>query len=234
MRSKLLKKLLFFSLMSVAMLSFGFTYSQVTVSGKVTDVNGPVPGANVSIKGTNKGTQTDFNGNYSIEIIDQDAILEISFIGYQRQEIPINSQKTIDIMLQMDQEALDQVVVVGYGSQLKREVTGSLQSIELEGLQDQPVSQVTQQLQGRLTGIQITEATGKPGQGMSIKIRGQLSVTGGSDPLYVVDGFPISGDISAMNPAEIDNITILKDAASTSLYGSRATIRSRRLSRLVS
>jgi TonB-linked SusC/RagA family outer membrane protein len=222
MRSKLLKKLLFFSLISVAMLSFGFTYSQVTVSGKVTDVNGPVPGANVSIQGTNKGTQTDFDGNYSIEIIDHDAILEISFIGYQRQEIPINGQETIDVMLQLDQESLDQVVVVGYGSQLKREVTGSLQSIELEGLQDQPVSQVTQQLQGRLTGIQITEATGKPGQGMSIKIRGQLSVTGGSDPLYVVDGFPISGDISAMNPAEIDNITILKDAASTSLYGSRA------------
>lgn len=222
MRSKVRKKLFFYLPMLVAMFSFGFTYAQETVSGTVIDENGPVPGANVIVQGTSNGAQTDFDGNFTLQNVAPDAVLLVSFLGYQTQEIPVDGRQVVNVSLETDEATLGEVVVVGYGSQLEREVTGSVQSIETEGLQDQPVAQVTQQLQGRLTGVQINETTGKPGQGMSIRIRGQLSVSGGSDPLYVVDGFPISGDLSSMNPAEIDNITVLKDAASTSLYGSRA------------
>jgi TonB-linked SusC/RagA family outer membrane protein len=117
---------------------------------------------------------------------------------------------------------LSEVVVVGYGSQIKKEVSGSIQSIGSEELKDMPVSTIAQKLQGRLAGVQINQTTGQPGQGMNVRIRGQLSVSGGSAPLYVVDGFPITGDINSINPDEIDEITVLKDAASTSLYGSRA------------
>ncbi len=115
-----------------------------------------------------------------------------------------------------------EIVVVGYGSQLKKNVTGAVQTIGSKEIKDIPVSQVTQKLQGQLAGVQINQTTGKPGQGMSVRIRGQLSVSAGSDPLYVIDGFPITGDIGAMNPDEIEDISILKDASSTSLYGSRA------------
>jgi TonB-linked SusC/RagA family outer membrane protein len=117
---------------------------------------------------------------------------------------------------------LSEVVVVGYGSQIKKEVSGSIQSIGSEELKDMPVSTIAQKLQGRLAGVQINQTTGQPGRGMQVRIRGQLSVSGGSEPLYVVDGFPITGDINSINPDEIEDITVLKDAASTSLYGSRA------------
>ena len=222
MKSPLSKKLFFYSLIIGTMLSFGFVQAQVTVSGTVSDENGPVPGANVLVQGTSIGTQTDFDGNFVLQNVPEDAVLEISYIGFETREVPVDGRETINITLEQDQQALQEVVLVGYGTQLEKEVTGAVQTIEMEGIQDAPVSQVSQQLQGRLAGVQINQTTGKPGEGMSIRIRGQLSVSGGSDPLYVVDGFPITGDIGAMNPAEIESITILKDAASTALYGSRA------------
>lgn len=149
-------------------------------------------------------------------------ILVFSFIGYVSEEIAVNEQSVIDVRLLSDVMSLSEVVVVGYGTQLKREVTGAVQTVDAQELQDLPVAQVTQKLQGRLAGVQINQTTGKPGQGMSVRIRGQLSVSGGSDPLYVVDGFPITGDIGSINPDEIQEISVLKDAASTALYGSRA------------
>ena len=148
--------------------------------------------------------------------------LVVSSVGYALQEVPVNNRKTINITVSPDTKALGEVVVVGYGSQLKKEVTGAVQTINAKELKDLPVSQVTQKLQGRLAGVQINQTTGKPGQGMSVRVRGQLSVSAGSDPLYVIDGFPITGNIGALNPDEIEDISVLKDAASTSLYGSRA------------
>jgi TonB-linked SusC/RagA family outer membrane protein len=193
------------------------------VSGQVTDETGqPLPGVNILEKGTTNGTTTDSNGSYRLNVTDGNVTLVFSFIGYATQEIEVSSRTVIDASLTPDTQSLNEVVVVGYGSQLKKEITGSVQTVTSKDLKDIPVSQVTQKLQGRLAGVQINQATGKPGQGMSVRIRGQLSVTGGSDPLYVVDGFPITGNIGAMNPDEIEDITILKDAASTSLYGSRA------------
>ncbi len=194
-----------------------------TVKGKVVDDQGQgAPGISIVLKGTTTGTSTDSEGNYSLTMPDGNGTLVVSYIGYVKQEIPINNRTTINIALVPDIESLAEVVVVGYGSQLKKEVTGSVQTISATDIKDIPVSQVTQKLQGRLAGVQINQTTGKPGQGMNVRIRGQLSVTGGSDPLYVVDGFPITGNIGAINPDEIEDISILKDAASTSLYGSRA------------
>lgn len=199
-----------------------FVIQQQEITGTVTDPNGiPLPGVTVVIVGTSNGAITNFDGNFSINAKEGD-VLEFSYVGMETKRKNVGEKKTINVVLAQNASTLEEVVLVSYGSQLKREVTGAVQTIEMEGLQDAPVSQVSQQLQGRLAGVRIQQTTGKPGTGMSIRIRGQLSVSGGSDPLYVVDGFPITGDISTLNPAAIETITILKDAASTSLYGSRA------------
>jgi TonB-linked SusC/RagA family outer membrane protein len=195
-------------------------YSQI--KGKVTDSTGdPLVGVSVAIKGTTKGTQTDVGGNYSIDAANN-TVLVFSFVGYETKEALVSDQKNINISLGLDDKLLSEVVVVGYGSQLKKSVTGSVQSIGAREIKDIPVSQIGQKLQGQLAGVQINQTTGRPGEGMNIRIRGQLSVAAGSDPLYVIDGFPITGNIGDLNPDEIEDISILKDASSTSLYGSRA------------
>lgn len=196
----------------------------VTITGTVASASDsqPLPGVNVVEKGTTNGTVTDFDGNYSLNVADGNATLVFSYIGFTTQEIPVNGQSEVNATLTEDATSLDEVVLVGYGTQIKREVTGSVQTVDLTELADIPVTQVTQKLQGQLAGVQITQTTGKLGDGINVRIRGQLSISGGSDPLYVVDGFPIAGNINTLNPAEIENITVLKDAASTSLYGSRA------------
>jgi TonB-linked SusC/RagA family outer membrane protein len=194
-----------------------------SITGKVTDEAGEkVPGVSIVLKGTTTGTVTDAEGTYTINVPDAGGTLIFSSVGFLSQEVPIGSGSTVDIKLATDSKALTEVVVVGYGSQLKREITGAVQTVSAADVKDVPVSQVTQKLQGRLAGVQINQTTGKPGQGMSVRIRGQVSVSAGSEPLYVIDGFPITGNIGALNPDEIQDITVLKDAASTSLYGSRA------------
>ncbi|MEJ1242401.1 TonB-dependent receptor [Chryseolinea sp. T2] len=199
-------------------------YGQMrTVKGKIIaqDDGSAIPGVNILVKGTTSGAVTDVDGLYSLSV-DANSILVISVIGYATQEVPVEAKSTIDVVMVPDVTNLEEIVVVGYGTQLKKEITGSVQTISERELKDLPVAQITQKIQGRLAGVQINQTTGKPGQGMSVRIRGQLSVSGGSDPLYVVDGFPITGNIGSINPDEIEDITVLKDAASTSLYGSRA------------
>ena len=224
MKNTLRKKMRYLLMLHLLFITTAGAWAQsTTITGRVTSETGDgLPGVTVVVKGTTIGASTDMEGNYSLAVPDGNGTLVISFIGYSPQEVPINNRSTINISLAPDTQALEEVVIVGYGSQLEREITGSVQTVDAAELRDIPVSQVTQKLQGRLAGVQINQATGKPGQGMSVRIRGQLSVTGGSDPLYVVDGFPITGNIGAINPDEIEDITILKDAASTSLYGSRA------------
>lgn len=195
----------------------------VAITGKVIDEEGePLIGVNIQVKGTSKGTTTDFDGDFSFEDIDENAVLVISYIGYQTQEVAVDGRSFITITMTSDAQLLDEVVVVGYGSQIKKAISGSVQTIGSKEFKDVPVAQMSQKLQGRLAGVQIKQTSGRPGEGMSVRIRGQMSVSGGSTPLYVVDGFPISGDIASINPDEIESISILKDAASTSLYGSRA------------
>ncbi|GAB3167504.1 SusC/RagA family TonB-linked outer membrane protein [Telluribacter humicola] len=195
----------------------------VTIKGTVTDDAGQgLPGVSVVLKGTTTGTTTGPDGGYSLVVPNVTGTLVFSYVGFTSQEVSISNQTTINIQMTADTKALSEVVVVGYGSQLKKEITGAVQTVGAAEIKDLPVSQIGQKLQGRLAGVQINQTTGKPGQGISIRIRGQVSVSAGSDPLYVIDGFPITGNIAQLNPDEIEDISILKDAASTSLYGSRA------------
>lgn len=203
-------------------LSTSLLAQQQTATGKVkgTD-NGPIIGASVTVVGTSRGASTDGDGNFKINV-SRNETLRISSVGFNTTDVVYSGQKSIDVTLTIDNKTLNEIVVVGYGSQSKKEITGAVQTIAYKDLKDLPVTQIGQKLQGQLAGVQINQTTGKPGTGMNIRIRGQLSVSAGSDPLYVVDGFPITGSIGAMNPDEIEDISILKDASSTSLYGSRA------------
>ncbi len=201
----------------------GTIAQEVTVKGKIVDVDGnALPGVNILEKGTTNGTVSNLDGEYSIAVSSPDAVLSFSFIGYLTEEITVAGQSTIDVSLVEDIQSLDEVVVVGYGTQTKRNVTGAIQTVSSEDLKDMPVAQVTQALQGKVSGVQINQNTGVPGEALNIRVRGQGSISAGSDPLYVVDGFPITGKLTDLNPDEIESITVLKDAASTSLYGSRA------------
>lgn len=192
------------------------------VTGTVNDMRGdPIIGANVIVKGTTNGVITDMDGNFSITT-EENTILQISYIGYISQEISVAGKSNITVTMREDAQALDEVVVVAYGTQNKRNVTGSMETVQFDELSDLPVAQFAQKLQGQVTGAQINQGTGKPGQGMNIRIRGSGSISSSSTPLYVVDGFPIVGDINNINPNEIESMTILKDAAATSIYGSRA------------
>ncbi|MEX2511511.1 MAG: TonB-dependent receptor [Cyclobacteriaceae bacterium] len=211
------------TLMAAMLLTF-FSYAQSTVSGVVRSEGDmeTIPGVSVLVKGTTRGSVTDLEGQFTVQASPGE-VLSVSYIGYTTQEVTVQSGRSeYEIVLASSMSDLTEVVVVGYGSQLKKEITGSVQTITGDDLMDIPVPQMAQKLQGQLAGVQINQTTGKPGQGMNVRIRGQLSVSAGSDPLYVVDGFPITGDIATLNPDEIQDITILKDAASTSLYGSRA------------
>ena len=196
-----------------------------TVKGQVVDAAGePVIGATVQVKGTTNGTITDFDGNFILNNVPEKGILVISYIGYQAQEVNKSGKTSIKVVVKEDTEVLDEVVVVAYGTQTKRAVTGAMETLDFDKLSDVPVAQFTQKMQGQIAGVQVNQGTGVPGQGMNVRIRGAASLSTGSNPLYVVDGFPIVGDINDINPNEIESMTILKDAAATSLYGSRAAI----------
>ncbi|WP_321373078.1 TonB-dependent receptor [uncultured Draconibacterium sp.] len=196
---------------------------QKTVTGVVTDQTGvPMPGVTIVVPGTTIGTITNDDGSFTLAIPDDTQELQVSFVGMVTQLVSIEGKTTVAISMEEEKIGLDEVVVVGYGTQISRQVTGSVQQMDADELEDLPVAQVTQKLQGKMAGVQINQASGTPGEGMKVRIRGQASINSGNDPLYVVDGFPIVGDISNINPDEIENISVLKDAASTSLYGSRA------------
>ena len=170
----------------------------VTVSGTVVDSNGqPIPGVTVSVPGTSIGTATDLDGKYSISV-PEGTTLVFSFIGFESQSKAVGDQSIINITLTEDMSSLDEVVVIGYGTQKQREVTGSIAILEAGQLEDQPVGQFAQKLHGRIPGVQINQASGTPGGGMAIRIRGASSINAGNAPLYVVDGFPIVGDINPM------------------------------------
>ncbi len=197
---------------------------QERVTGVVTDASTgePLPGVTVQIKGTMTGAISQANGSYSVNVPDKSATLVFSFVGYTTQELAVGGRSVIDVVLVPEITALEEVVVVGYGTQTKRAVTGAIQTVSSDELMDIPVTSATQTLQGKLAGVQINQTTGRPGEGIAVRIRGAGSISAGSQPLYVVDGFPITGDLTNFNTDEIESITVLKDAASTSLYGSRA------------
>ena len=162
-------------------------------------------GVSVVEKGTVNGTATDLEGNYTLEVADNNAILIFSYIGYSTQEIPISSGTKINIALEEDIASLDEVVVVGYGVQKKSVVTGSISKVKADDLESMPVTRIEQSLQGRTSGVRVTSNSGQPGESGTVRIRGTTSING-SDPLYVVDGVPVGGGIDFLNQGDIESI----------------------------
>lgn len=192
------------------------------LTGNVSDESGvALPGVTVLIKGTSNGTTTGADGSFSLTIPDGGTTLVVSYIGYLTQEIPILNQSKINVSLKLDTKALDEVVVVGYGVQRKKDLTGAMSSISGDLFKERKETQVSQALQGAISGVMVTRSGSNGAMGAaSIRIRG-ITTIGDSNPLVIVDGVPVS-DVNQVNPADIDNITVLKDAASASIYGSRA------------
>lgn len=195
--------------------------ADMIVKGKVTDENGqPLPGVSVSLKGSSTGTTTDASGNYSLTLPDGNGILLFSYLGFVKQELPVNGRTSISVKLVQDVTGLQETVVVGYGTTRRADLTGSIATVSAASFEKQPVIRVEDALKGRAAGVQVQKPNGTPGGGMKIRIRGGNSITGNSDPLYVIDGI-IGGDIRTLNPNDIASMDVLKDASSTAIYGSR-------------
>lgn len=199
-------------------------YSQHVVTGKVTDSQGPLIGAAVTIKDASipTGTVTDANGNYSIKVPNSKTILIYSYIGYINKAEVIGKRKAVNITLEEDSKMLDDVVVIGYGTQVKSHLTGSISKLDGQSLINAPVSDVTTALQGSMSGLTVANETSEVGVTPSIRIRGASSISAESEPLVIIDGFPVEGGLSSINASDVKSIEILKDAASAAIYGSRA------------
>ncbi|MEE1961119.1 TonB-dependent receptor [Allomuricauda taeanensis] len=202
--------------------AYGFSQTK-TITGTVSDNTGPMPGVNVLIKGTTNGVVTDFDGMFNIDGVSNSDVLVFSYIGFVTQEIPVGAQDVINIILQEDTQALDEVIVVGYGTQKKSNVIGSVTSVEIEEATNVPTTNVSEMLRGRAAGVQVNLGDARPGGGSNIVIRGNVSVApNGNSPLIIVDGLPFD-NLNDVAPDDIANIEILKDASSTAIYGSRAS-----------
>ena len=194
---------------------------EIQVRGTLTDVlKEPLPGASIVVKGTLNGVITDTNGQYAITV-PSDGILVLSFIGMKNLEVPVNGRSVIDITMEEDISVLDELVVIGYGSVKKKDVTTSISTVSTKELDQKPFTQVAQAIQGRAAGVSVIKPNGSPDAGMIIRVRGTTSLNGSNDPLYVVDGVPMT-DISFLASNDIESIQILKDASSAAIYGSRA------------
>ena len=210
------------------------------ITGRVTDKNGvALQGVTILIKGTKVGTSTDSSGNYTLNAPDKPGRLVVSFVGFTSRELPFSGAGTYNVSLSEDSKGLEEVVILGYGeTAARRDIIGATSSIKAKDIADVPVTSVDALLQGRASGVQVIQNTGEPGGGVSVRIRGTNSIGAGNDPLYVIDGVPISTDdlsgiskglsgsgtnpLSDINPADIESIEVLKDASATSIYGARA------------
>lgn len=191
------------------------------ISGIVKDERGePVIGANVVVKGTTNGTVTDMDGKYTLEV-PAGGVLQISYIGYNTQEVKVGSVNVVNISLREDSEALDEVVVIGYGTVKKSDLTGAVGSVQMKDVSQVGITSADRALQGQIAGVQVNARTGQPGEAMMIRVRGSNSLAGGNEPLYVIDGMPVEKMNSDINPEDILSMEVLKDASSTAIYGSR-------------
>ncbi len=225
----------------LALFGAHMAFSQATVTGIVTEAgtNIPLPGVNIVIEGTTTGTTSAIDGTYSLEA-DSDDVLFFSFVGYLSQSIPVGDATVINVELQLDEILLEEIVVVGYGTQSKEDVTGSVATIDVTNARKGLVTAPDQMIRGRVAGVNVTQNNGEPGAGYNIRIRGGTSISASNEPLYVIDGVPIDNSaitpggvgvggaaapgrnpLNLLNPGDIENITILKDASATAIYGSR-------------
>ncbi|MBP1839261.1 SusC/RagA family TonB-linked outer membrane protein [Formosa algae] len=205
--------------------------AQTTVTGTVSEntSNLPIPGVNIIVKGTTSGTATDFDGNYALSVNEGD-VLEFSYIGYKSQELTYAGQTTLNVKLLEDTAVLDEVVVIGYGSVKKEDLTGAVDMINSDDFNEGPVLSPQQLISGKVAGVSVTSGGGAPGEGQNIVIRGQGSLSLVGTPLYVIDGFPIDNGsvggsrnpLNFINPSDIESMVVLKDASATAIYGSRA------------
>ncbi|MBC9797174.1 SusC/RagA family TonB-linked outer membrane protein [Sinomicrobium weinanense] len=212
-------------LLTLLLLNFGLISlsAQRTVSGTVTDDSGqPLPGVNVIVQGTSKGVVTDFDGNFSIEAGTSD-ILEFSYVGFLPREVTVGDKASLSVRMITDTQQLDEVVVIGYGISSKKDLVSSVSSVKSDALENQPVPRVDQALQGRAAGVEVTSNNGAPGNGATIRIRGNSSINGNNNPLFVVDGFIVGTDfnLNNININDIESIDVLKDATALSIYGTR-------------
>ena len=202
---------------------FNVSWGQRNISGKITDPEGlPVNGATINLKGTKSFTATDVQGMFSITIpANTSNVLVLSYVGYENKEIDIKNGTVFNIQLKEVEVVLKDVVVVGYGTQRKSQLTGAISSISAKEISELPISSTQEALQGRVAGIDVINSSNKPGSEPSVTIRGRRSFNAGNDPLYVVDGIPLGGGIGDINPQDIQSIEVLKDASATAIYGSR-------------
>jgi iron complex outermembrane receptor protein len=225
-------------LLLAAVLFTGVSFAQ-TVTGTVSEENGPLPGASVVVKGTSNGASTDFDGNYSLNDVPNDAVLVFSYVGFATQEVAVNGQSTVNITLSSN-NALDEVVLIGYGSTTIKDATGTVAVVTAEDFNQGVIASPEQLIQGKTSGVAISETSGEPGAAINFNIRGVNSIRSGNDPLFVVDGIPLGGGgspganiggigggnarnpLAFLNPNDIESISILKDASATAIYGARA------------
>lgn len=196
-----------------------------TVSGQVltNEDNTALPGVNVAVKGSTRGTTTDAEGKFRLAVPDNNSVLVFSSVGFITQEVTVGAQTTINIKLGVDQRTLNEVVVVGYGTQKKSQLTGAISSVGSKEIAELPITNARQALQGRAAGVDVVQNSSKPGAGPVVRIRGRRSINASNDPLYVVDGIPLAGGIDDINPYDIASMEVLKDASATAIYGSRGS-----------
>ena len=230
------KKLL--PLLNIVLMLFFYlntSSQQKVVTGNVMSEGMPLPGASITIKGEKLGDVSDFDGNYKIEVSNNTTLI-FSYIGYKSKEVEVGIQATIDVILLPDVSSLDEIVVIGYGSVKRKDLTGSVATIKSEEIDKIKTTSFEGALASKISGVQVVSSEGGPDAGFKIRIRGGTSINASNDPLYVVDGFPISGEgistssgqgnsiispLASLDPSNIESIDVLKDASATAIYGSR-------------
>jgi TonB-linked SusC/RagA family outer membrane protein len=212
-----------FFLFGIACVSSGALYGQTTVTGTVTDEKSePLPGVSVVLQNSLSGTTTDVNGKYTLANVPQNATIVFSFTGMASQQVALDNRSVLDVVMNADVKALNEVVVIGYGTLEKKDLSSAISKVDGELLRGQPLASAAALLVGKSTGVQVTSNSGAPGSGVTVRIRGASSLSsGGNDPLYVIDGVP-TDNVLGVNPNDIESIEVLKDAASSAIYGSRA------------
>ncbi|WP_205728757.1 SusC/RagA family TonB-linked outer membrane protein [Flavobacterium ranwuense] len=216
----MMRKNIIYNLVLLGIILSGSIMHAQTVKGVVSDSSGPLPQVNVTVKGTAINTVTDFDGNFTINKVDSNAVLIFSYIGYLTKEIPVKGNSIINAILTSDSQKLDEIVIVGYTSQKKASITGAVSTVDMDDLSKTRVADVAQALQGQIAGVFVAANTGAPGDGIKLRIRGEGTL-GNNDVLYVIDGVP-TRDISFLNQSDVKTMTVLKDAAAGAIYGSRA------------
>lgn len=208
----------------VFLLPFNNLFGQSAVTGNVTDAESgePIIGATVMVLGTSNGTITDTDGNYSLQNVSEGDVLQFSYVGYLDKQVPVGNQETINVALEIDRTEIDEVVVIGYGTQKKSDLTGSVTVVDTEEMQKSTYTTLDKALQGRAAGVHISSVSGKPGDVSSIKIRGIGSISRSSEPLIIVDNMPVSSEyMNTLNTNDIESVQVLKDASATAIYGAR-------------